>query len=63
MVALSKDSGGVRGIVAGDAFRRMVGKTLAKQFAKDFDQATAPFQYALFSATSQTQYSALHDLQ
>jgi len=47
MVALRKDGGGVRGIVAGDAFRRVVGKALARQFGKEFDQATAPFQYAL----------------
>ena len=37
----------MRGIVAGDAFRRMVGKVLARQYAKEFDQATAPFQFAL----------------
>ena len=47
LTALMKDNGRVRGIVAGDIFRRGVARTLAQQFAKDFEQARMPFQYAL----------------
>ena len=34
MTALQKPDGGVRGVVGGDVFRRLVGRTLAKQFAE-----------------------------
>ena len=47
MVALRKSNGKVRGIVAGDVFRRMVGRTIAQQLAPVFTQACSPFQYAL----------------
>ena len=47
MTALQKPDGGVRGIVVGDVFRRLVGRTLAKQFAEQGQAATHPFQYAL----------------
>ena len=47
MTALRKSDGGVRGIVVGDLFRRLVSRTLAKQFAQQVEDATAPFQYAL----------------
>ena len=47
MTALHKPSGGIRGIVVGDVFRRLVARTLAQQFAKRVESATAPFQYAL----------------
>ena len=47
MTALQKPDGGVRGIVVGDVFRRLVGRTLAKQFAEQAQGATRPFQYAL----------------
>ena len=47
VTALRKPSGGVRGIVVSDAFRRLVARTLAQQFAKKAETATAPFQYAL----------------
>ena len=47
MVALGKPSGKVRGIVAGDVFRRMVSRTVAQQLGKCFSDACAPFQYAL----------------
>ena len=47
MTALRKPSGGMRGIVVGDVFRRLVARTLAQQFAKRVESATAPFQYAL----------------
>ena len=47
MTALRKPSGGIRGIVVGDVFRRLVARTLAQQFAKKVESATAPFQCAL----------------
>ena len=47
LVALQKPAGGVRGLVMGDAFRRLVAKTLAQQFAGRFAEVCAPFQYAL----------------
>ena len=47
MTALWKDDGGVRGIVVGDVFRRVVARTIAKQFSKRCEAATAPFQFAL----------------
>ena len=47
MTALRKSDGGVRGIVVGDLFRRLVFRTLAKQFAQQVEDATAPFQYTL----------------
>ena len=47
MTALQKANGGIRGIVVGDVIRRLVAKTLAKQFMTRFEDATKPFQYAL----------------
>ena len=47
MVALTKPSGGVRALVMGDAFRRVVARTLAQQLHGQFHHASAPFQYAL----------------
>ena len=47
MTALDKGSAKVRGIAAGDTFRRVVAKTLAQQFAQEFDQACSPYQFAL----------------
>ena len=47
MVALTKPSGGVRALVMGDAFRRLVARTLAQQLHEEFQSACAPFQYAL----------------
>ena len=44
---VTKPSGGVRGIVAGDVVRRLVAKTIAQQLTKVVEKATAPFQYAL----------------
>ena len=46
MTALQKPNGGVRGIVAGDIIRRLVGRTIAQQLAPAVERATAPFQYA-----------------
>ena len=47
LTALRKPDGGVRGIATGDAFRRLVSRTLAKQWATVFDEATRPYQFAL----------------
>ena len=47
LTALAKPDGRVRGIVVSDIVRRLVAKTIAKQFAKKAEVATAPFQYAL----------------
>ena len=47
MVALTKPTGGVRGLIMGDVFRRLVARTLAQQFGDKFWEACAPFQYAL----------------
>ena len=47
MTALQKQHGGVRSVVVGDVFRRLVGRTLAKQFAEQSQAATHPSQYAL----------------
>ena len=45
--ALTKVDGGVGAIATGCSFRRLVARTLAKQFASVFDDECAPFQYAL----------------
>ena len=47
MTALSKSDGGVRGIVAGDVFRRLIARTMAKQLGDAVMAATSPHQYAL----------------
>ena len=47
MVALPKPQGGVRGLVMGDVFRRLVARTLAQQCGDAFQEACLPFQYAL----------------
>ena len=51
LTALTKPTGGVRGIArgiaTGDAFRRLTSRALARHFADTFDRATRPFQYAL----------------
>ena len=44
---LQKPSGGVRGIATGDTFRRLVARTLARGYARRFDEATRPYQFAL----------------
>ena len=46
ITALRKPSGGVRGIVVGDTFRRLVARTIAQQINPAVERATAPFQYA-----------------
>ena len=47
MTALAKKDGGERGIATGTSFRRLVAKSLARQFAKDVESVCAPFQFAL----------------
>ena len=47
MTASQKPDGGVRGIIVGDVFRRLVAFTLAQQYSKVGEGATHPFQYAL----------------
>lgn len=47
LTALVKDNGRVRGIVAGDTFRRGVARTLAQQSADAVEAACMPYQYAL----------------
>ena len=47
MTALEKRDGRVRGIATGTVFRRLVAKTLARQFGKEVVTACSPFQFAL----------------
>ena len=44
MTALQKKDGGVRGIATGTTFRRLVAKTLARQFSKVVEATCSPFQ-------------------
>ena len=62
LVALSKPyTGGVQGIVVGDFLRRLVARTLARQFAPTFEAATNPHQYAL--STRAGSEALVHSLQ
>ena len=47
MTALQKQDGGVRGIATSTSFRRLVAKTLARQFGKAVEAVCAPYQFAL----------------
>ena len=47
ITALAKPDGGVRGIVVGDVFRRIVARTIAQQIGDQVEKATAPYQFAL----------------
>ena len=47
LTALSKPGGRVRGIVTGATFRRVVARAMAMQFSKRFEEAAAPYQFAL----------------
>ena len=47
MSALQKPDGGVRGVVVGDTFRRVIERTMAQQVAEAAEEATGPFQHAL----------------
>ena len=46
---LNKPDGGVRGIATGCSLRRLVARTLAKQFGSAFEAECAPFQCTLFN--------------
>ena len=41
--ALQKPTGGVRGIVTGEVFRRLVARNIAQQLACAVEVATSPF--------------------
>ena len=43
LTAVTKKDGGVRGIATGCSLRRLSARTLAKQFAKEFEKECAPF--------------------
>ena len=47
LIALQKPTGGVRGIVTGEVFHRLVARSIAQQLACAVEVATSPFQYAL----------------
>ena len=47
MTALRNSDGGVRGIATGTSFRRLVARTLARQFMRDVEKTCAPFQFTL----------------
>ena len=47
IVALRKPNGRVRALVVGDVLRRLVGRTLAQQYASELQAACMPFQYGL----------------
>ena len=47
MTALKKDTGRVRGIVAGSVLRRLTCKAVVAQYSDAFLAATAPYQFAL----------------
>ena len=49
VTALLKPNGRVRGIVTGDAIRRLVARTLAQMIGDEIMDARAPFQYDLFT--------------
>ena len=42
-----KPAGGVRGIVVGYVFKRLVARTVAQQMGPAVEKTTAPFQHAL----------------
>ena len=47
LTAILKESGRVCGISAGDTFRRLVGKCLARQFAEQLRQAAGPANFGM----------------
>ena len=49
LTALTKPDGGVTGIANGCSLRRLVARTLAKQFMAVFKAECAPFQHALWT--------------
>ena len=47
LTALSKQDGGVKGIVAGDVVRRLVASTVSRQLSPAVGRAFSPYQYAM----------------
>ena len=47
LVALQNPNGGIRALVMGDVFRRLVSRTLAQQASDAFMDVCSPFQYTL----------------
>ncbi|CAE7215665.1 unnamed protein product [Symbiodinium sp. KB8] len=47
IAALRKPNGRVRALVVGDVLRRLVGRTLAQEYASELQAACMPFQYSL----------------
>ena len=47
LTALQKPTGGVRGVVTGEVFRRLVARSIAQQLACTMEVATSPFHCAL----------------
>ena len=47
LTALRKPTSGVRGIATGTSLRRLVARTLARQFGPEVEAACAPYQFAL----------------
>ena len=47
LTALPKSNGKIRGLNAGDTFRRLVAKTLAQQYEEEFRNATSPFNFGM----------------
>ena len=47
LTALTKRTGGVRGIATGEVLRRLVSRTLAQQFGHEVSAACMPYQFAL----------------
>ena len=54
MVALQKDDGGVRGIVAGETLRRLVARTLTQQYGEALEEECGSLQFA-FSTRAGTE--------
>ena len=52
MTALKKENGRIIGIVASSALRRLVCKAIARQYAHNFMEEIAPFQYVLQTKAS-----------
>eukprot|EP00435_Cladocopium_sp_Y103_P064940 s120_g26.t1 len=61
MIALQQPSGGVRGLVVGDLLRRLVARSVAQHYARDFDAKCHPYQYAL--STRAGTAALIHTLQ
>ena len=58
ITALQKKDGGVRGIATGTSFKRLVSKTLARQFMTVVEETCAPFQFAAIRAATDADHEA-----